>query len=82
MGDITEAAESGVALNFLDWAQEGVDGLEQIRDHIVSVWLILFCQFVSRVARAVVSILLGARRVSCLFEMYTTVKLVVLVIAR
>ena len=77
-----EAAKSGAALNFLDWAQEGIDGLEQIYDHIVSVWRILFGQFGSQVARAVGSIFLGARRVSCLFGMYTTVKLVVLVVAR
>ena len=77
-----EAAESGAALNFLDWAQEGVDGLDRIWDHIVSVWRVLFVQFGSQVDRAVGSIFLGARRVSFLFEMYKTVKLVVLVVAR
>ena len=64
-----EAAESGAALNFLDWAQEGVDGLEQIKYHIVSAWRIFFGQFGSLVPRLVGSILLGDRRGSCLLKM-------------
>ena len=47
----------------------------------MSVWRILFGQIGSRVARAVGSTLLGAQQGSCLFEMYTTVKVVVLVLA-
>ena len=47
----------------------------------MSVWQILFGQIGSQVDRAVGSPLLGALRGSCLFEMYTTVKLVVLVLA-
>ena len=77
-----EAAESGAALNFSDWAQEGVDGLKRIYDQIVCIWRILFGQIWSLVARDVGSTLLGARQGYCLDKMYTTVKLVVLVLAR
>ena len=63
-----EAAESGAALNFLDWAQEGVDGLERIYDHIVCIWRILFGQIGSLVAFAVGSTLFGARQGSCLVD--------------
>ena len=77
-----EATESGAALNFLDWAQEGVDGLERITYHIVSDWRVFFGQFGSLVPCLVGSILLGACSGSCLLNMYTTVKLVVLVVAR
>ena len=55
-----EATESGATLNFLDWAQEGVDGLERIKYHIVSAWRVFFGQFGSLVPRLVGSILLGA----------------------
>ena len=39
-----EATESGAALNFLDWDQEGVDGLERIKYHIVSACRVFFGQ--------------------------------------
>ena len=77
-----EAAESGAALNLLDWAQEGVDGLERIKYYILSAWLIFFGQFGSLVPCLVGSILLGACGGSCFLKMYTTVKLVLLVVAR
>ena len=45
-------------------------------------WRILFGQFGSLVSRVVGLFVLGARRGSCLLKIYTTVKLVVLVVAR
>ena len=39
---MSEATESGTALIFFDWDQEGVDGLERIKYHIVSAWRIFF----------------------------------------
>ena len=77
-----EAAEGGAALNFLDWAQEGVGGLGQIWYHIVSVladlirpiWVTSFwCGGLN---------LVGSAPRFLFLKMYTTVKLVVLVVAR
>ena len=57
---MAEATESGAALNFLDWAQEGVYGLERIKYHILSACRVFFGQSGSLVLSLVGSILLGA----------------------
>ena len=77
-----EPTESGAALHFLDWSQEGVDGLKQIKYHIVSACRVFFGQSGSLFLCLVGSILLGDCGCSCLLKMYTTDKLVVLVVAR
>ena len=77
-----ETTESGAALNFLDWAQEGVDGLERIKYHIVSACQVCFSQSSSLLLCVVGSILLGSCCGSCLLKVYTTVKLLVIVVAR
>ena len=50
---MSEAAESGAALNFLYWAQEGVDSLERINYHILSASRVFFGKIGSLVSRLV-----------------------------